>query len=273
MTEFAETKLRHYCRFDRCKLQTPTSNLHEACARGCYRSFHLKRCDVCEKPLEQRYRKLKRGDRTKFAKVQNPGPTCGAPECKRRWRDGDGLGQFWPGRYQGSQKNDLRSDVPANGPLFSAIQTPKSARRWVIVAGTISPDALHCATVPDGPGCQWEGGSFERIEADNRRSLKAHFARLGADAAIQRHHLPVNIQGGYRPKYRVLKIAAEKTLEEIRNRVASGVPFDDPDAEQWKLPDPIIPGIGYDRQPKLPKQQLTPLPILDDLSIPDFLRR
>ena len=119
MTDFTETKPRHYCRFDRCKLQTPTSNLHEAfCAPGCYRSFHLKRCHVCERPLEQKYRKLKRGDLTKFAKVQNPGRTCGSAECKRRWRAGDGLGRFWPNPYQGSQKDDLRSEAPANGPLF-----------------------------------------------------------------------------------------------------------------------------------------------------------
>ena len=73
------------------------SEFHEAfCTRGCYQSFHLKRCGVCEGALEQRYRKLKRGDLTKFAKVQNPGPTCGSAECKRRWREGDGLGRFWP---------------------------------------------------------------------------------------------------------------------------------------------------------------------------------
>ena len=81
--------------------------------------------------------------------------------------------------------------------------------------------------------------------------------------------MPLNIQGRYQPNYRVLKLGPEKSLDEIRDRVAAGIPFNDP--EQWKLPDPIIPGIGYDRQP--PKQQPTPLPIPDDLSIPDFLRR
>lgn len=27
--------------------------------------------------------------------------------------------------------------------------------------------------MPDGPGCKWEDGSFQRIEAQNRAALKA----------------------------------------------------------------------------------------------------
>jgi hypothetical protein len=139
--------------------------------------------------------------------------------------------------------------------------------------GEISPDALHYATVPDGPGGSWGSGSVERIEAQNRRALKAHFAELDEKAAIQRQHMPLNIQGGHQPPYRVLKLGPEKTLDEIRDRVASGVPFDDPDAEQWKIPDPVISGMGYDRLP-VPKQEPhAMLPIPADLSIPAFLDR
>ena len=62
--------------------------------------------------------------------------------------------------------------------------------------------------------------------------------------------MPLNIPGGHQPTYRVLKLGPEKTLDEIRDRVVSGVPFDDPDAEQWKIPDPVISaGMGYDRLP------------------------
>jgi len=53
MTEFPQD-LRHYCRNPRCrsKLPSPVSNPREAfCTRGCYESFHLKRCRVCEQPL------------------------------------------------------------------------------------------------------------------------------------------------------------------------------------------------------------------------------
>ena len=74
MTEFPQD-LRHYCRNPRCrsKLPSPVSNPREAfCTRGCYESFHLKRCRVCEQPLEAKYRKIKNGgDRTKFVRVQN----------------------------------------------------------------------------------------------------------------------------------------------------------------------------------------------------------
>jgi hypothetical protein len=51
-------------------------------------------------------------------------------------------------------------------------EADKYGRRWHVVAGEISPDALRCATVPDGPDCQWKGGEFERIEAKNRAALK-----------------------------------------------------------------------------------------------------
>jgi hypothetical protein len=138
------------------------------------------------------------------------------------------------------------------------------------VAGEISPDALHCATVPDGPGGSWGSGSVERIEAQNRRALKAHFAKLDEKAAIQRQHMPLNILGGYQPTYRLLKLGPEKTLDEIRDRVASGIPFNDPDAEQWKIPDPVIPGMGYDRLPVPKLSHASTIP--DDLSIPAFLR-
>ena len=48
------------------------------------------------------------------------------------------------------------------------------------MAGEISPEAFHCATVPDGAGTRWKRGSFEHIEAANRTALKAHFAKLKA---------------------------------------------------------------------------------------------
>ena len=138
------------------------------------------------------------------------------------------------------------------------------------MAGEISPNALHCATVPDGPGGSWGSGSVERIEAQNRRALKAHFAKLDEKAVIQRQHMPLNILGGYQPKYRVLKLGPEKTLDEIRDRVASGIPFNDPDAGQRSLPDPIISG----RQPVSLSQRMTqPGRLPNDLSIPAFLDR
>jgi hypothetical protein len=97
--------------------------------------------------------------------------------------------------------------------------------------------------------------SFERLEAQSRRALKAHFANLGEKAAIQRQLMPVNIQGGYQPKYRVLKLN------------------DGTDAEQRTLPDPVIAGIGYDRQSVHVYQVEHVLQLPADLSIPPFLDR
>jgi hypothetical protein len=55
MTDFiAET--RHYCRNPRCrsKLPAPVANPREAyCVRGCFNSFYLHRCIVCERAIEQ----------------------------------------------------------------------------------------------------------------------------------------------------------------------------------------------------------------------------
>jgi hypothetical protein len=104
----------------------------------------------------------------------------------------------------------------------------KPDRTWHIVAGPeLTPSQLHCATVPDGPACQWKDGAYERVEAKNRALLKAHVVELGEKAAIQRQHMPLNIQGGYRPMCRLLKHK------------------DGSDA--CRAPDPIIPGMGYDR--------------------------
>ena len=123
----------------------------------------------------------------------------------------------------------------------------------------LTPGQFHAATVPDGEIADgvptWEGSAFERIEAQNRRLQKAHFTRSGDEAVIQREHMLRNIQDGYRPNYRVLKLN------------------DGSDAEQWKLPDPVIPGMGYDRQSVTEQQGRAGPTLPDDLSIPPFLDR
>ena len=49
--------LRHHCRNPRCrmKLKEPVENQHHAfCTRGCYESFYLRRCLVCEDQMRRR---------------------------------------------------------------------------------------------------------------------------------------------------------------------------------------------------------------------------
>jgi hypothetical protein len=200
MVDFNQKAARKFCRYTRCrmKLPEPTTNLHEAfCKRGCYDSFHLKLCRVCEKPLEQKYRKVKpkkEGDAVKFVKVDNPGPTCGAAKCKRAWRDKSAMGrysvpkgQIRPSGHPGTQESHLHQEVPAARDVLSEVRSPDLLPRWHIVAGgPLTPSQFHAATVPDGELVDgvptWEGGSYERIEAQNRRLLERHFAKLEAEA-------------------------------------------------------------------------------------------
>jgi hypothetical protein len=250
MTDFAETAMRHRCRNPKCraKLKTPVSNSREAfCPETtCKQRFYRLRCYVCEEKKPGRL----------------DAHTCGRRKCKNAMR------------MLRMPKSASRVEIGSRNPIESGLpERSKSGRGWHIVAGVISPNALHCATVPDGPDSQWKDGGFERIEGANRAALKAHFAELAKDCLVQRQHMPPNLIGGYQPKYRPLKLGPEKSLQEIKDRVASGIPFNDPDAEQWRLPDPAVPGIGYDATTVNKQTVAAPHHVSDDLSIPAFLRR
>jgi hypothetical protein len=182
MTDFvAET--RHYCRNPRCrsKLPAPVANTHEAfCARGCFNSFYLHRCIVCERAIEQ----PKRGKRL----------ICKRAKCRNALGGGLSLG-----RYHASQSAKLNSVKADSVDVLTAPATDIAAPAWRIVAGPeLTASQFHCATIADGPNCEWKGGEYQRIEARNRALLREHFRRLGAKAQIQRHHAPVNVVGGYR---------------------------------------------------------------------------
>jgi len=224
---------RHYCRNPQCraKLLAPVGNDREAfCCRGCYESFHLKRCRVCESPLEAKYRKLKPkndGGRTKFVRVDNSSSTCGLADCKRRWRQKDGTGRFSAPKqasgYQGSQKSNLPKETPAAQALFCAIRTTK----WRLIAGlSLTLNQFHFAAVPDG-------GEHQRIEAKNRAALKA---------------------------------AEQAEIE------ANGE-FTEPEWREVISPDGVRCFVTQFRNARALERPTESLPIPDDLSIPDFLKR
>ena len=146
-TDRRQDHLRHRCRNPRCrgKLPEPVSNSREAfCTRGCYSQFYRKRCLVCEKAIEQ----PSRGTRL----------ICEKAKCRSAWRASVGFG-----RYLVSSSAESTQEVPEN------IGSAKPS-----VAGPgLDPSAFHCATVPDGLDCQWEGGEYRRLEAKNKAGLRA----------------------------------------------------------------------------------------------------
>jgi len=94
-----QTPGRKRCRNPRCrqKLPHPTDNDHHAfCCRGCFNSFYLNRCRVCEKPLRD-----KRGGRL----YCRPPNKCGA-EAKK-----------WPHVYEFQ-----------SAPIPQAVCTPSESR-------------------------------------------------------------------------------------------------------------------------------------------------
>jgi hypothetical protein len=267
MTEFKQ-ELRHFCRNPKCrsKLPAPVANEREAfCARGCYNSFYLHRCRVCEKKLEDKYRKLKPkdgDDKIRYIKVSNRGPVCESSECKRRWRAKDGMGRFSvPKADQATQvakKADLRKETAAAEGLFCAIKKPIGTKSWRIIAGPdLTPSQFHCATVPDGPDCRWDGGSYHRIEAKNRAALDEHFDKLDAEAAANDF---CAVCGRF------------DDLVDRRMMAADGYPPRGPDRWETICQD-CLAKRSADRRAWPPMPTPAQYAIPDDLSIPQFLRR
>jgi hypothetical protein len=173
--------LRHRCRNPRCrmKLKAPVDNPHKAfCTPGCYSSFYLKRCLVCEKAKPPG-----RSDR-RF---------CRKPSCRNQYH-----------------RNPLLYDLgepktgPTTGPAHLALKSPiksgiKSAgsddRPWRIVAGPkISASNYHCAALPIDPD------TAKRVAAANNPER----IRQEIDWSPRRshHHADVTAQSRWQPSWR-----------------------------------------------------------------------
>jgi hypothetical protein len=169
MTEFIEEKeFRHFCRNPKCrsKLRAPVSNRREAfCARGCHTSFYLRRCLVCEGPLQRR---------NKTQRV------CRKRRCRSAWRARASLGRYSPSIAVSSASETLDS-IDSKRPL-------KPDRAWRQIAGPkLSASQLHCALV-----------SAKEAIAEAHQKNRPYWRQLIAKALIQPHHPPVNILGGYK---------------------------------------------------------------------------
>ena len=169
MVDFKETEMRKMCRNPKCrmKLPTPISNEKEAfCCKGCYGSFYLHRCIVCEKAIERT---------TANRKI------CKKSKCRNALAAGEGFGRYHADSARPSHVSPNLERKGAEPIESGTFEGHKPARRWRIIAGpALTPSQFHCATVPDGEivdgKLTWDGGSYERIETQNRRLLDQHFA-------------------------------------------------------------------------------------------------
>ena len=169
MTQFAET-LRHYCRNRHCRtrLKAPVENAHDAfCTRGCYDSFHRKRCVVCERPMERRTERQL---------------VCGKRRCRNALQARQNLGRYLaPSNGVSPLENPIKPGIKIDG----AVDRP-----WRLVAGpALTPNQFHCATI----------GGAEAVEAANRTNLRywrEANAKAEAKTLVKRHDLPGTITLG-----------------------------------------------------------------------------
>jgi hypothetical protein len=196
-------EVRHYCRNPRCrsKLSAPVRNPRDAfCTRGCYNSFFLHRCLVCEGRIEQ----PKRGKRL----------ICKKAKCRSAFRHYSCFG-----RYHASSAAKL---ISKEADLAGVKEPLKLDRPRRILAGPeLSAAALHCAAVRGD----------EAVEAINRTNFKRWRemnAKAEKNTLIKRHHPPVNVLGGYKhPGAWFVDLAPSKpTASEVRQ--AKAVFSDDP---------------------------------------------
>jgi hypothetical protein len=116
---------------------------------------------------------------------------CGKRKCRNALQARSGFGRYHaPSNVVSAPKTSIKPGMKSG---------VAGDRPWRMVAGPeLTPTQLHCATVPDGPDCRWEGGSWQHIEARNKAMLRAHFREKAAECLIQPHHPPVNVLGGYK---------------------------------------------------------------------------
>jgi hypothetical protein len=247
MTEFKQ-ELRHHCRNPKCrsKLPAPIANEREAfCCRGCYSSFYLHRCRVCEQHIEQ----PKHGQRI----------ICKRSKCRTAWESRLGFGRY--ANRDSGQGSQNRESYAAE-PIKSGTKSPlKPDRAWRIIAGPpLTPNQLHCATVPDGKlgpdGLPtWEGGEYERIEKRNRAALAAHFDKLDAEAVAND-----------------LCTACRREDDLVDRRVMGANGYPPRGLERWEtICRECLAEHSADRRASRPTSAQYLIP--DDLSIPQFLRR
>jgi hypothetical protein len=147
---------RTYCRNPKCrgKLKISVESERDAfCCRGCFTAFYRRRCLVCEQLFDR--------------KTENQ-RVCRRAKCHSEFRRD--RARFLGGRYPSGPLADIS---PKSARKMGAYKPPFGGRPWRQVAGPDLGPNFSAAVVPDGPNCQWKGGTFERLEAQNRALLAA----------------------------------------------------------------------------------------------------
>jgi hypothetical protein len=183
MVDF-KVETRKRCRHCKMKLPTPTGNEREAfCTRGCYNSFYLHRCRVCEKSIERT---------TANRKI------CKRSKCRNALKAGEGFGRYHADSAQttrASKNPELMQNPLISCGSASASNTPDrtntayAERPRRIAAGRLTINQYHRAVVGDAPDPNgglptipyakvWADGDWQATENRNRKLLEKHFARL-----------------------------------------------------------------------------------------------
>jgi hypothetical protein len=183
--------MRKPCRHCKMTLPTPTSNEREAfCTRGCYNSFYLHRCRVCEKPIEQK------SGQQRFV--------CKRAKCRNAWKGHEGFGKYAkvdsassPSKNASiAQETLILSGSASTSGAVDRANTAYAPRPWRMVAGRLTSNQYHCAVVGDAPDPNgglpdipyarvWADGDWQGTENRNRKLLEKHLARA-ADKAPAR---------------------------------------------------------------------------------------
>jgi hypothetical protein len=228
--------LRHYCRNSNCrtKLPEPTANLRRAfCTTGCRAQFYRNRCLVCENELPPG-----RSDRK----------LCRGPKCRRQYRQNKML--FEPLKLKSGSDSARAHLAPKNPDKTATFLWGLDGRAW-----RFEEDAgkwwLYDRDGHVGVVFQREGSRYvitkPHIVPEQSAATLEDAYRLAETIALWT--LPLDPDTA-------LRLRAANKLERVRRQTAWGRP---------SIPDTV--------ESEATTVEHHGLPMPDDLSVPEFLRR
>jgi hypothetical protein len=234
------TKLRHFCRNPRCrsKLKASVESKHRAfCTRGCFESFYLKRCRVCERDLRST-----RGGRLycrppskcRLEASRRPGRYQWLPPYRNAQSDSKSAhltGVFWRdetgGGWRWEETDEDHKLFERDGRLAAWIEGGGGIGGWRIIDPEV---CLVLAPLLDLETAKRRARDVALWALPSSRPA-APPAGLGAApenpaAIFQRSVLPMNLLGGHRfDDARALDRDLVKTITRTESRLCEPLPF------------------------------------------------